>query len=124
MIRLGTIVAALACLAGPVWADQLLSPPGVPELSFDLYDIRIEPALVRFRFTYDGPEQNFDTLEPVFPWLCETIAARVVMDAHLDQQNVVISVSADPVDFGQPSDIPQFFEAFAVERYSCKWEYF
>ncbi|PIE11803.1 MAG: hypothetical protein CSA72_01405 [Rhodobacterales bacterium] len=118
------LLASAVMLACPAQANQLLSPPGVPELSFDLYDMRIEAGQVRFRFTYQGPEQNFDTLEPVFPWLCETIAARVLLEARLTHDHVVISVSPEPVPFGEPTEIPQFFEAFAVDGYSCKWEYF
>lgn len=106
-------------------APAKLSPPARPDLQLQLFDIRIESDLVRFRFTYDGPVQDFDSLEPAFHWLCETVGARVMLTGHLPQSRAVISISDQPVPFGEAAPgVEQFFEAFTVDGYSCAWEYF
>lgn len=118
------VTGLLALLPTLVSAQDRLSPPAVPELTLDLYDLRIEPEQVHFRFTYEGPEQSFDTLEPTFHWLCETVAARVLRDARMRQTNVVVAISPEPVAFGEATDVLQFFEAFRVDGFECVWEYF
>lgn len=119
-------LTAVLLMALPIAAaaEARLGPPAAPELSLDLYDVRIEPELVHFRFTYDGPEQSFDTLEPTFHWLCETVAARMLRNARMRQSNVVIAVSPEPVVFGEATDVLQFFEAFRIDGLECVWEYF
>lgn len=118
-------LALIALLPLQAMADAPLQPPGAPELGLELYDIRIEPELVRFRFSHDGGDRSFDTLEPALHWLCETVAARVLMTAHLPQTKVVVSISDQKLPFGESApDAEQFFEAFSVDRFECTWEYY
>lgn len=116
--------------------EEAPAVPSVPALpsgqSVTLQEYFIEPHLdgadqARFRFVAPALAQgsSFAEVEQDFPVLCSDFAVPVLAVVQPDIIQVVISMSAAPLEFGvtDPS-IVQFFEAFRIESGSCIWEVF
>jgi len=122
--------AAILCvLAAPALAEEVVVPSGqsVTFLDAILNEAGPQGQTARFRFVAPGiaGEVDFDTAAADMQHLCDTYALpRVTSNATLPQQ-IVITLSAEPVPFGQAAPgVTQFFEAYSLQDNSCIWEVF
>ena len=100
-----------------VWQDTIWNVPGP------------EGMVMRFRFVAPGiaPDAgiDFDTASADMQHLCDSFAIPRLSDFGAGAQQVVISLSASPVEFGATApDVVQFFESYRVEDGTCQWEMF
>lgn len=82
---------------------------------------------LRFRFVAPGiaGTVDFDTAAADMQHLCEAYALPRVAEFGPEAAQVVISLSASPVEFGQSApDVVQFFESYRIEGGTCQWEMF
>jgi len=123
--------AALLCLlAVPALAGDEVPVPSGQTVTFVeaiLNEAGPQGLTARFRFVAPGIAQDvdFDTAVADMQHLCDTYALpRVTGTATLPQQ-IVISLSAEPVPFGEAApQVVQFFEAFSLADGLCIWEVF
>lgn len=81
----------------------------------------------RFRFLAPGIGDgtvDFDTAAADMLALCQTYAMPRATGSVPPPQQIIISLSAAPVDFGAPTEVVQFFEAYRIEGETCIWEVF
>jgi hypothetical protein len=84
-------------------------------------------AAARFRFVAPGignGSVDFDTAVTDMAALCQTYALPRVKSTVPQPQQIIISLSAAPVEFGAQTDVVQFFEAYRIEGDTCIWEVF
>jgi hypothetical protein len=127
----------VAAQGAPVPAPEVMAPgtavTGLPSgLALTLQEVLLEPqeggaTWARFRFL--APDLAGDTpfarVEPDFPHLCETVALPALAGAGQSASQIVISLSAAAVPFGQSDPaVVQYFEAFRPEGARCIWEVF
>ncbi len=117
------LAVILAILAGPVAASEITVPSG---RVLTLFDVIMEPDLARFRFVLPqaGKGVEFTDLVDDLQFLCDDVALPALAEAGREVPQMVISVSAEPVTFGEPTDITQFFQPFKVDGDICGWEEF
>lgn len=115
----------MLCLATPVAAQEIAVPSGQP-LEFIEVIVEDTPRVARFRFLAPEIEaRGFEAVSEDFPVLCAEIALPALEANALEVEQIVISMSAAPVPFGEPAPgIAQFFELFRPEDGACIWEYF
>lgn len=85
-----------------------------------------EGAAARFRFVAPGltPDDS-EAASADMQALCDTYALPKVEGMVPAPQQIIISLAAKPVPFGEAApDITQFFEAYAVTNGACIWEVF
>ncbi len=83
----------------------------------------------RFRFTAPGitPDGGvaFDAAVADMQHLCDTYALPRITNTGPVPQQIIISLSAAPLPFGDTApEITQFFEAYSVQDNACIWEVF
>lgn len=85
-----------------------------------------EGAAARFRFLAPGlTEDDLATSEDDMQALCDTFALPRIDGMVPEPQQIIISLSARDVPFGEPApDVVQFFEIYRIEAGSCQWEPF
>lgn len=128
--------AALLCLlAAPLTTAPLRAQDNVPVpsgqpvtfLEAVLNEAGPQGQTARFRFLAPaiGQDVDFATAVADMQHLCDNFALpRVSATGSLPQQ-IVISLSAAPVPFGEAApDVTQFFEAYRLEGGACIWEVF
>ena len=101
-------------------------------LSVTLYDVIHDEGapVARFRFLLPqiAPEAGalpFDALIDDLAFLCESVALPQARAAGHAPEQIVVSVSAVEVPFGQISaDVTQYFQPYAVDGDRCIWEDF
>jgi hypothetical protein len=84
-------------------------------------------ATARFRFVAPGigdGSVDFDMAAADMEALCNSYALPRVAGTVPAPAQIVISLSAAPVEFGAPTDIVQFFEAYRIDGETCIWEVF
>lgn len=83
-------------------------------------------ATARFRFLAPGlSDAEVDTALEDMQVLCDTYALPRTDGTVPEPQQIVISLSAEVVPFGEAApDVVQFFEAFRPEVDHCQWEPF
>ena len=84
-----------------------------------------EGMTTRFRFL--APDVagavDFDTAEADMIALCESYAVPRLTEFGPQPEQVVISLSASAIAFGDPApDVVQFFESYRIEDGKCLWE--
>jgi hypothetical protein len=85
-----------------------------------------EGAAARFRFLAPGLEEadlaaSADDMQA----LCDTYALPRIDGMVPEPQQIIISLAAEAVPFGQAApDVVQFFEIYRVEGDACQWEPF
>ena len=89
----------------------------------------VEGLTLRFRFVAPAIGEaggvDFDTAAADMQHLCDAYALPRVPDFEPRPEQVVISLSAAPVPFGEPApDVVQFFESYRIEGGVCEWELF
>jgi hypothetical protein len=85
-----------------------------------------EGAAARFRFIAPGlsPEDS-DAAVSDMQALCDTYALPKIEGMVPAPQQIIISLAAEAVPFGEPApEITQFFEAYTVKDGACIWEAF
>ena len=88
-----------------------------------------EAVTLRFRFVAPGIAEgggvDFDTAAADLQALCEDYALPRLAEFGPEAAQVVISMSAVPVEFGATvPDVVQFFESYSVVDGGCQWEVF
>lgn len=87
----------------------------------------VEGLTLRFRFVAPaiapGGGVAFEAAYGDMQALCQTYAMPRMADFGPQVQQIVISLAAAPVVFGESApDVAQFFEAYRVEDGTCIWE--
>ncbi len=85
-----------------------------------------EGAAARFRFVAPGltPDDS-EAASADMQALCDTYALPKVEGMVPAPQQIIISLAAKPVPFGEAApDITQFFEAYTLKNGACIWEVF
>jgi len=128
--------ASLLCLLAAPWAtapvmaeDEVQVPSGqvVTFLEAVLNEAGPQGRTARFRFVAPAIARgmDFDAAVADMQHLCDTYAVpRVTGTGSLPQQ-IVISLSAEPVPFGEAAPgVTQYFEAYSLQDGACIWEVF
>ena len=124
-------VLALALTALPALADAtaFTTPSGLDVHLQEFVDESAQvPALLRARFvapamTADHP--GSETVLSDMEHLCNAIAIPHVTDNAIEASQIVISVSAEPLELGVfDPEIPQYFEAYTIQDGTCIWEWY
>ena len=124
------LAAVLCLLAAPVVAvDELRVPSGqqVVFLEAILNESGPEGQTARFRFVAPAiaTDIDFETVVVDMQHLCDTYALPRVTGTGTLPQQIVISLSAEAVPFGEAApDVTQFFEAYSLLDGACIWEVF
>lgn len=112
--------------AGLVAQERLDVPSGQP-LSFLEFIAEQDAELVRFRFLAPliGTDYTYADVMDDFQALCDEQVIPVLAANGLTPRQIVLSMSASQVPFGEPApDTVQFFELFRPENHTCIWEEF
>jgi hypothetical protein len=89
-----------------------------------------EGLTVRFRFVApaiarEGGTVTAEAAQRDMEWLCQNYAVPRLPTTGPVPEQVVISLSDRPVEFGAPApEATQFFEAYRIEDGTCHWEAF
>ena len=85
-----------------------------------------EGAAARFRFLAPGlTEADLAASEEDMQALCDSYALPRIDGMVPEPQQIIISLAAEAVPFGQPApEVVQFFEIYRVDGQSCQWEPF
>lgn len=115
------IIAAL--FASPAAAVELTVPSGHV---LSLFDVIMDPPMGRFRFTLPAIADGigFDQLVDDFDYLCAQVAEPALAGSDVDVTNIVISVSASEVPFGEATDVVQYFQPYRLVDGACVWDAF
>lgn len=117
---------AVGLLGHAVQAQEVAVPSGQP-LTFLEFISENDGALVRFRFLAPqiGEAFQFEDVVGDFQVICDTQVMPVLDQNGLSPDQIVLSMSAQDVPFGEPApDVLQFFELFRPENGACIWEEF
>jgi len=128
VVRTFVCGALMALGAGgvPAHAQGIAVPSGQP-LSFIDFISEQNGLLVRFRFLAPqiGEMYDYATVFPDFQALCDQQVMPVLTQNGLMPAQIVLSMSAAEVEFGQDDpNVLQFFEIFRPENGNCIWEEF
>ncbi len=124
------ISVLIALLAGPIAAQEVAVPSGVP---MTLYDVRLETEpeeVARFRFVSAaidpaGEGRSFGDLVDDLQFICEKVVVPSLAANDWAGQSVVISVSSRETEFGVYDDsVTQFFQPYQIKGDTCAWEEF
>jgi len=124
--------ATLLCLiAAPALAGETVQVPSGQIVTFQdaiLNEAGPQGQTARFRFLAPAIAAggvDFDMAVADMQHLCDTFALPRVTGTGVLPQQIVISVSSAPVQFGEAApDITQFFEAYSLLDGVCIWEVF
>jgi hypothetical protein len=86
-----------------------------------------EGLTLRFRFLAPAIAEGADpdTVSADLQHLCDSYALPRVPEFDPRPEQIVISVAAAPVAFGETApDVVQFFESYRIEDGACQWELF
>jgi hypothetical protein len=86
-----------------------------------------EGLTLRFRFVAPAiaGTLGFEAAAEDMQYLCDTYALPRVADFGPQPAQIVISLSAAPLPFGEPApDTEQFFESYSLADGTCQWEMF
>lgn len=119
---------AVIVASAPAVAQEVSVPSGH---AMALYDVILEDdtQTARFRFhvpAIGGPDPlTFSDVVADFQYLCDTLVIPGLAANGWAAKDIVISMSAEQVDFGQiTAEVAQFFQPFRVENDTCIWEDF
>ncbi|MGB3314488.1 MAG: DUF6497 family protein [Albidovulum sp.] len=98
--------------------DTIQAVPGPEGLTFRFRFVA--PAIAR-----QGGTVSAEAAQKDMEWLCQHYALPRLPKTGPVPEQVVISLSDRPMEFGATNpDATQFFEAFRVEKDTCHWEAF
>jgi len=119
---------ALALMAGPSLAQQVVVPSGI---DVTLYDVILEPSTQTARFRFLAPAiggdsgVSFAQAVPDIQYLCDQVVVPGLAENGWSGGEVVISLSAAKTDFGIAApDTIQYFQPFSIQANACIWEDF
>ncbi len=125
-----TIAAILLALTAPAAAEQIAVPSGQRVTLIEV--ITDAPGSAgdthRYRFLAPGIARANPTVtrEEIFAdigHLCSAFVIPALEDSDSTPNQIIISLSDQPVDFGAANpEITQFFEAYAIQDAACIWE--
>lgn len=126
---LAGVLVALLVSAAPVAAQQIAVPSG---LDISLYDVILEKdaQIARFRFVVPAidPAAEAKTFAEVIDdlkYVCDSVVVPALASNGWSSGEIVMSVSAKPVDFGvYDADVMQYFQPFLLDGSACVWEDF
>jgi len=115
------IIASL--LATPLMAQEIAVPSG---RVLTLFDVIVEQDMSRFRFVLPDIAEGveFEDIVDDLDYVCAQVALPALTQAGSDVSQLVISVSAAEVPFGEPTEIVQYFQPFHRDGDACIWEEF
>lgn len=113
----------LAICAAPAGAAEVPVPSGHV---MELFDVIMEPELGRFRFALPAVADGvgFADLVDDLDYLCAQVAQPALVAAGADISEIVISVSAAQVPFGEPTEVVQYFQPYRLIDGKCEWDAF
>ena len=127
MTAMRTACAAIFASA-PALAQEVTVPSG---LDVRLYDVILEEPTQTARFRFHVPAigaadpVTFSDVVPDLQYLCDALAIPGLAANGWAAKDIVISMSAEPVEFGAiTAEVAQFFQPFRVENDTCIWEDF
>ncbi len=124
------LAALLFLLSMPALAEDAVPVPSGQTVTFQdaiLNEAGPQGQTARFRFVAPAIAQtvDFDTAVADMQHLCDSYALPRVTGTGTLPQQIVISLSSEPVPFGESApDVTQFFEAYRLEDGACIWEVF
>ena len=109
--------------------DPVALPSGLEVLFHDIVTTAEGASGLTYRFRFLAPwlagEVDPRAVTADMGYLCEAYALPRVANIGPQPQQIVISLSDRPVEFGQISpDVVQFFEAYRPDGTTCVWEFF
>ena len=131
-VRLALVLSALAALSAcqeDAPADGAISVPSGREITL-IEVVSNAPgnagATARFRFLAPGlTSEEVAATEADMQALCDSYALPTIAGMVPAPQQIVISLSAEAVPFGEAApDVVQFFEVYRPEGETCIWEPF
>lgn len=89
-----------------------------------LFDVILEDDLGRFRFLLPdiAVDVAFEDIVDDLDYVCAQVALPALTQAGSDVSQLVISVSAAEVTFGEATEIVQYFQPFRRDGDACIWE--
>jgi len=127
------MILPLTCCLGILTASGVAAQDvSVPSgLDVALYDVILEDPTQTARFRFLVPAiggadpVTFTDVADDLQYLCDTLAIPGLAANGWAAKDVVISLSAEEVDFGVVTDnVTQYFQPFRVEQDTCIWEDF
>ncbi len=125
LIALSTTLFMALGAANASAEEPVEVPSGLDVVFHDWLD---DQGAHRFRFI--APEigqggKQFDDVVDDMAHLCDQFVLPQLEIQELQASQVVISLMAEPVDFGEMAPgVTQFFESYSVENGLCIWELF
>lgn len=128
----GAALTVMICadrLAAEGAGDPIILPSGMAAEFLDTIQNAPGPEGLTIRFRFLTPEIAGTSADEAtladMTWLCETFALPRLPVTGPAPEQVIVSLSDRPVDFGTTDpDTTQFFEAFRPEGETCAWEAF
>lgn len=117
-------------MAAPVLAQEEVPVPSGQPVTFVeaiLNEAGPQGQTARFRFVAPqiAEDVDFEIAVADMQHLCDSFALPRVAGTGVLPQQIVISLSAAPVPFGEAAPgVTQFFEAFSLQDGACIWEVF
>ena len=107
----------------PAMAQDIMVPSGH---TLSLFDVIMENDIGRFRFVLPeiADDVAFEDIVDDLDYVCAEVALPALTQAGSGVSQLVISVSAAEVPFGEATDIVQYFQPFRREGDACIWEEF
>lgn len=113
-------------------AEPIAVPSGQPVAFHDIIQGERGPSGLTMRFRFIAPRiadpvapVSFDVAEPDMMFLCETYALPRLAEIGPQVNQIIISLSDMPIEFGaMDPEVVQFFEAYAPTESGCLWEGF
>jgi len=120
-IRYLAIIASL--LPAPAIAQEIAVPSGHV---LSLVDVIMEENIGRFRFVLPDIANGvaFEDIVDDLEYVCAQVAVPALTQAGSGVTQLVISVSAAEVPFGQATEIVQYFQPYRRDGDACVWEEF
>lgn len=129
-LRTALSALALAALIAPAVSSEAIAVPSGQTVTFhDMIWGEPGPAGLTMRFRFIAPqiagEIGYDEAEPDMAFLCESYALPRLSAQGPSVNQIIISLSDQPVPFGEMApEVVQFFEAYRPEGTACIWEGF
>ena len=122
----------MAALSGPAIAQSVQVPSGQEVQFLELIAEQVGETGLTYRFRFVAPAISRaagtvkrEQVAADMDRLCAAYAVPVLMEKGVAPDQVIISVSDRPVEFGVAApEATQYFEAYRVQDNACIWEGF
>lgn len=124
------LILVLGFVSSAAFAQSSITVPSNQEI--ELYETLNETDAKVLRLRFVAPDlaspmkrPSFDALSEDFQVLCDTFGLAQAQKLDVSPDQIVISLSAKPVEFGiAQTEVEQIFEAFSVQNETCMLEMF